>query len=157
MELTRGYCSENKKKRDVVLQLVERGYPSDPVKVWKDSQKRANVVIEKTDDDDSRGETSSISLASRLASSGPDYAYLLNMTILSFSKEKKDELLLKRRDDKVSVLRLAVLPLTIVKIYPAFYAQKQFSQERYIVTLQVVVVKNKPSCTFDVSNLVRLV
>ena len=115
MKLTRGYCLEKKNERDVVAQLVERGYPSDPVRVWQDSQKRANVFIEETDDDDYSGGTSSISSASRLASSGPDYAYLLNMTILSFLGEKKDELL-KRRDDKVSVLRLPALPLTMVKI-----------------------------------------
>ncbi|XP_028390602.1 DNA topoisomerase 2-alpha-like isoform X2 [Dendronephthya gigantea] len=94
---------ENKKKRDVVTKLVERGYPSDPVKIWKDSQKRANVVVEETDDDDSRSETGSVSSTSSSPGSGPDYAYLLSMAILSLSKEKKDELL-KQRDDKRSEL-----------------------------------------------------
>lgn len=36
------------------------------------------------------------------AGSGPDFNYLLNMSLLSLSKEKKDELL-KQRDDKVTV------------------------------------------------------
>lgn len=92
---------ENKKKREVVLKLVERGYPSDPVKVWKESQKRTTAVVEETDDDDSRSETSSISSTSSATNTGPDFSYLLSMAILSLSKEKKDELL-KQRDDKVN-------------------------------------------------------
>ena len=94
------FFSENKKKRDVVSKLLERGYPSDPVKIWKESQKKTNVVIEETDDDESRSETSSISSTSSSSSSGPDYGYLLSMAILSLSQEKKDELL-KQRDNKV--------------------------------------------------------
>ena len=37
-----------------------------------------------------------------VAASGSDYNYLLNMAILSLSKEKKDELL-KQRDTKVTL------------------------------------------------------
>ena len=84
------------------MKLVERGYPSDPVKVWKESQKKNNVIIEETDDDDSRSETSSVSSSSSTSSSGPDFGYLLSMAILSLSKEKKEELL-KQRDDKVNI------------------------------------------------------
>jgi hypothetical protein len=99
--------SENKKKRDVVMKLVERGYPSDPVKTWKESQGKSNVIVEETDDEGSLSETSSVSSTSssstgRPAVSGPDYGYLLSMAILSLSQEKKDELL-KQRDDKVNI------------------------------------------------------
>ncbi len=85
-----------------MVKLVERGYPSDPVKIWKESQKQNNAIVEETDDDESRSETSSVSSTSSSSSSGPDYAYLLSMAILSLSKEKKDELL-KQRDDKVNI------------------------------------------------------
>ena len=74
------------------MKLVERGYTSDPEKSWKESQK-SKAVEEYTDD--SRSEVSSTS-----STAGPDLAYLLNLALLSLSKEKKDELL-KQRDDKV--------------------------------------------------------
>ena len=84
------------------MKLVERGFPSDPVKVWKESQKKSIAVIEETDSE-SQSETSSVSSISGSSTSGPDYGYLLSMAILSLSKEKKDELL-KQRDDKVTLL-----------------------------------------------------
>lgn len=84
------------------MKLVERGFPSDPVKVWKESQKKSIAVIEETDSE-SQSETSSVSSTSSSSTSGPDYGYLLSMAILSLSKEKKDELL-KQRDDKVTLL-----------------------------------------------------
>ena len=80
------------------MKLVERGYTSDPVKSWKESQK-SNAVEEDTDD--TRSEVSSTS-----STAGPDFAYLLNMALLSLSKEKKDELL-KQRDDKVTSFSLS--------------------------------------------------
>ena len=97
-------CLENKKKRDVVMKLVERGFPPDPVKIWKESQKKSTAVIEETDSE-SQSETSSVSSTSSSSPSGPDYGYLLSMAILSLSKEKKDELL-KQRDDKVNLVTL---------------------------------------------------
>ena len=84
------------------MKLVERGFPSDPVKVWKESQKKSIAVIEETDSE-SQSETSSVSSTSGSSTSGPDYGYLLGMAIVSLSKEKKDELL-KQRDDKVTLL-----------------------------------------------------
>lgn len=72
--------------------LVQRGYKSDPVKAWKDLNE--NLKNQDTDDD-----TSSVA-SSTASNAGPDFNYLLNMTLLSLSQEKKDELL-KQRDEKV--------------------------------------------------------
>lgn len=82
-----------------MAKLVQRGYPSDPVKIWKETQKRNSAVIQETDDE-SLSETSSISSTSNSFNNAPDYGYLLSMAILSLSMEKKDELL-QQRDEKV--------------------------------------------------------
>lgn len=72
---------------------MQRGFPSDPVKAWKDLQKKGP---EEDLDDDTSSEASSAS-----SSGGPDFGYLLSMSLLSLSREKKEELL-KERDNKVS-------------------------------------------------------
>ena len=74
---------------------MQRGFPSDPVKAWKDLQKKAP---EEDLDDDASSVASSTS-----SSGGPDFGYLLSMSLLSLSREKKEELL-KERDNKVSSL-----------------------------------------------------
>ena len=73
------------------MRLVERGFASDPVETWKESVKRPTI------DDNTRSEASSTSSADH----GPNFGYLLNMALLSLSKEKK-EALLKQRDNKVT-------------------------------------------------------
>ncbi|XP_031551314.1 DNA topoisomerase 2-alpha-like isoform X2 [Actinia tenebrosa] len=88
---------ENKPKRDLITMLVQRGYKSDPVKAWKDENE--NMKNQDSDDDTS-------SVASSMASNaGPDFNYLLNMTLLSLSQEKKEELL-RQRDEKAEELRI---------------------------------------------------
>ncbi|XP_075224764.1 DNA topoisomerase 2 isoform X2 [Lycorma delicatula] len=95
---------ENKKKKDMIAELVRRNYDSDPVKAWKLQQDREAMLEEaagprsQTEDDD---EEESESLVPE--SAGPDYDYLLSMTMWTLTKEKKDELL-KKRDDKMSEL-----------------------------------------------------
>lgn len=79
--------------------LAKRGFESDPVKEWKESQAKGSGFEEAeeeagTDDDESVA-----------SGSGPDFGYLLNMAILSLTKEKKDELL-KQRDAKVGLSSL---------------------------------------------------
>ena len=74
-----------------MTRLVEQGFASDPVETWNESVKRPTI------DDDTRCEASSTSSAGH----GPNFGYLLNMPLLSLSKEKKDELL-RQRDDKVT-------------------------------------------------------
>lgn len=85
---------ENRPKRDVIVTLVQRGYDSDPVKAWKDSQKDSAMVADDGDD------TSSVVSSTASGAGGPDFNYLLNMALLSLSKEKKEELL-KEKESKV--------------------------------------------------------
>ena len=88
--------TENRAKRDVITTLVQRGYPSDPVKAWKDIQKSSTAAEA---DDDTSDDSSSVA-SSASGAGGPDFNYLLSMSLLSLSREKKEELL-KERDNKV--------------------------------------------------------
>lgn len=83
---------ENRKKLEMIATLQDRGYDSDPVKAWKESQK--NIDKDNKEESDSEEETSK---------SGPDYDYLLGMTLWSLTREKKEELL-RKRDEKIKEL-----------------------------------------------------
>lgn len=83
---------ENKTKRELIQMLVQKGFESDPVKAWKEAQEKAAEEDDLQDLNDS-GSTNSGSV------SGPDFNYILNMSLWSLSKEKVDELL-KQRDVK---------------------------------------------------------
>lgn len=69
--------------------LVEKGFSSDPVKAWKNTVSKNDVV----DDTSEVGSVAS-------SESGPDFNYILNMNLWSLSKEKKEDLL-SERDKKV--------------------------------------------------------
>ncbi|XP_010138483.1 PREDICTED: DNA topoisomerase 2-alpha, partial [Buceros rhinoceros silvestris] len=78
---------ENKPKKELIQVLIQRGYESDPVKAWKESQNKE----EEEEEDDSDKESA--------AATGPDFHYLLNMPLWYLTKEKKEELC-KQRDNK---------------------------------------------------------
>uniref|UniRef100_A0A7M4E424 DNA topoisomerase 2 n=1 Tax=Crocodylus porosus TaxID=8502 RepID=A0A7M4E424_CROPO len=80
---------ENKPKKELIQVLIKRGYESDPVKAWKESQQKDTE--DEVDEDDQDKEPT--------AASGPDFNYLLNMPLWYLTKEKKDELC-KQRDSK---------------------------------------------------------
>ncbi|XP_024944592.1 DNA topoisomerase 2 isoform X2 [Cephus cinctus] len=90
---------ENKKKLDMIAELVRRNYDSDPVMVWKLSQNREEVLewqeeaVENAD-----GEVDAPTIEKE------NYDYLLGMTMWSLTKERKDELL-RQRDEKISELK----------------------------------------------------
>ncbi|XP_041029366.1 DNA topoisomerase 2-alpha isoform X1 [Carcharodon carcharias] len=84
---------ENKPKRELIQLLLDRGYDSDPVKSWKESQeKEQESELENTEEEETT------------TSSGADFNYLLNMPLWYLTKEKKDELL-KQRDVKEKELK----------------------------------------------------
>ncbi|XP_034271655.1 DNA topoisomerase 2-alpha isoform X1 [Pantherophis guttatus] len=85
---------ENKPKKELINVLVERGYDSDPVKTWKESQKKDTEEDIEEDTDKENQST---------AASGPDFNYLLNMPLWYLTKEKKDELC-KQRNNKETEL-----------------------------------------------------
>ncbi|XP_066443442.1 DNA topoisomerase 2-alpha [Eleutherodactylus coqui] len=82
---------ENKPKKEMIQILVQRGYDSDPIKAWKQTQEKeeAGELIEEEDTETS--------------TTGPDYNYLLGMPMWNLTKEKKDELC-KQRDTKIAEL-----------------------------------------------------
>ncbi|XP_069809901.1 DNA topoisomerase 2-alpha [Dendropsophus ebraccatus] len=82
---------ENKPKKELIQMLVQRGYDSDPVKTWKQTQEKeeAGELIEEEE--------------TEASTTGPDFNYLLNMPMWYLTKEKKDELC-KQRDTKIAEL-----------------------------------------------------
>ncbi|XP_039209913.1 DNA topoisomerase 2-alpha [Crotalus tigris] len=81
---------ENKPKKELIKVLIERGYDSDPVKTWKESQQK-DIDEDAEEDTDKENEPT--------VATGPDFNYLLNMPLWYLTKEKKDELC-KQRDNK---------------------------------------------------------
>nr|XP_009912548.1 PREDICTED: DNA topoisomerase 2-alpha [Haliaeetus albicilla] len=85
---------ENKPKKELIQVLIQRGYESDPVKTWKESQNK--VTLQEEEQEQEEEEESDKESA---AATGPDFNYLLNMPLWYLTKEKKDELC-KQRDKK---------------------------------------------------------
>ncbi|KAG8198803.1 hypothetical protein JTE90_007107 [Oedothorax gibbosus] len=83
---------ENKRRVEMINLLQERGYDSDPLKTWKASL-ATQEEEEKADAEPATENTS-----------GPDYDYLLGMTMWSLTLEKKEELL-RKRDEKIQELQ----------------------------------------------------
>ncbi|KAM4622820.1 DNA topoisomerase 2-alpha [Discoglossus pictus] len=83
---------ENKPKKELIQILVQRGYDSDPVKVWKQTQAKEEA-----------GELQEEEEEVTESATGPDFNYLLNMPMWYLTKEKKDELC-KQRDTKITEL-----------------------------------------------------
>ncbi|XP_028251813.1 DNA topoisomerase 2-beta [Parambassis ranga] len=83
---------ENKSKRELIRMLVQKGYESDPVAAWVRAQEKAQ------EEDYCEGNDSDSSLDSG-SSSGPNFNYILNMSLWCLTKEKVEELL-KQRDIK---------------------------------------------------------
>ena len=81
---------ENKRKKEMIKILKDRGYDSDPVKAWKSSVTADKEEAEEEEEEGADKEE------------GPDYNYLLSMPMWSLTLEKKEELL-KKRDNKVSM------------------------------------------------------
>jgi len=84
------FCTENKRKVEMIEHLKRRGYASDPVKAWKQS------ISEREEEEEEEGSDEESSSANDQA----DYNYLLSMQLWSLTREKKDELL-KNKDKKV--------------------------------------------------------
>ncbi|NP_001082502.1 DNA topoisomerase II alpha L homeolog [Xenopus laevis] len=83
---------ENKPKKELIQMLVQRGYDSDPVKTWKQTQEKeeAGELIEEEE--------------AEANATGPDFNYLLSMPLWYLTKEKKEELC-KQRDTKNTELQ----------------------------------------------------
>lgn len=91
---------ENKPKKEIIQTLVRRGYDSDPVKAWKDAQKKDKDVEEESADEEDAASTASDS------TSGPDFNYILNLPMWCLTKERKDELLKQGETKREELLQL---------------------------------------------------
>ena len=90
------HCVEQE-KAEMVEQMKTRGYPSDPVKAWK-QQSITDQEEEQDSDEHAQAEEPS-------DAKGPDYSYLLSMQLLSLTRAEKEILkLLKNRVKKVGSL-----------------------------------------------------
>ena len=92
----------NKRKAVVVKLLQSSGYPSDPVKKWKQS------VSDDIEEEEGEGEGEEGGVEREGSGDGgkgddADYNYLLSMSLWSLTLEKKEEIL-KKRDEKVSLM-----------------------------------------------------
>ncbi|KOX71459.1 DNA topoisomerase 2 [Melipona quadrifasciata] len=89
---------ENKKRKDMIAELIRREYESDPVLAWKLSQNREEVLEEVTENADEESAVSPTAIAKE------NFDYLLGMSLWCLTKEKKDELL-RQKDEKVAELK----------------------------------------------------
>ncbi|XP_011168143.1 DNA topoisomerase 2 isoform X2 [Solenopsis invicta] len=88
---------ENKKKKDMITELIRRNYETDPVVAWKMSQNREQVLEEVVENDEESAPTTDVI-------ERENFDYLLGMTMWSLTKEKKDDLL-RQRDEKIAELK----------------------------------------------------
>ncbi|CAI8023294.1 DNA topoisomerase 2-beta [Geodia barretti] len=88
----------NKKKALVVKLLQSSGYPSDPVKKWKNS---VSDDVEEEEGEEGEGERE----GGGSMEDGADYNYLLSMSLWSLTLEKKEEIM-KKRDEKAQELKV---------------------------------------------------
>uniref|UniRef100_F1KQW9 DNA topoisomerase 2 n=1 Tax=Ascaris suum TaxID=6253 RepID=F1KQW9_ASCSU len=93
---------ENKRKLVIVEQLVKMGFDPDPVKKWKEAQKRKELeatgeVIpdedEENESENEENEEASTPQGKDLERKLSDYDYLVGMAIMKLSTEEKDKLL----------------------------------------------------------------
>uniref|UniRef100_A0A2P2I0M0 DNA topoisomerase 2 n=1 Tax=Hirondellea gigas TaxID=1518452 RepID=A0A2P2I0M0_9CRUS len=89
---------ENKKRKDMIAEMVSKGYDSDPIKAWKNIQDR-EAALEDEEDVDSDTESDS-----GPTDSSQDFDYLLGMPMWALTKERKDDLL-KKEQEKIHELK----------------------------------------------------
>ena len=82
--------------------LRKAGYPSDPVKAWKESISTPEERSSEREDGEEEEEEGREDVAEKVGKGQPDYNYLLGMQLWSLTKEKKDEMI-QNRDKKVYV------------------------------------------------------
>ncbi|VDO55007.1 unnamed protein product [Haemonchus placei] len=93
---------ENKKKQNIVEQLIKKGFDPDPVKKWKELQKKKE--LEESGEYDMEDEEQESEGNKDLDTKLSDYDYLVGMALIKLSEEEKNKLL-KESDDKMKELR----------------------------------------------------
>lgn len=94
---------ENKKKAKMIEELVKNGYASDPVKTWKAQQVKQGNMDEEEKEVHADEEAAAAAASIAVPEGGPDFDYLLGMTMWTLTLEKKEELI-NKKNAKVSEL-----------------------------------------------------
>ncbi|KAK0396121.1 hypothetical protein QR680_001575 [Steinernema hermaphroditum] len=96
---------ENRRKSDIVEQLVKQKYDPDPVKKWKEQQKKKELEINgEVGLDENDEEEEENSPEKQVDSKLSDYDYLVGMALIKLSEEEKDKLL-RESESKMSELK----------------------------------------------------
>ncbi|KAJ3662202.1 hypothetical protein Zmor_006558 [Zophobas morio] len=105
---------ENKKRKIIVEELLNKGYAPDPVKEWKKRSIEEEEQEQAGEDEEESAETESTSSkkppadpekAFRNSSDVQKFDYLLGMSMWMLTEEKKNELL-RQRDNKLAELQV---------------------------------------------------
>ncbi|KAJ1370195.1 DNA topoisomerase 2 [Parelaphostrongylus tenuis] len=98
---------ENKRKAVIVDQLIKKGFEPDPVKKWKELQKKKELEqsgeYDAAEEEEETEEDSGVTdkdLEGKLS----DYDYLVGMALIKVSEEEKNKLL-KESEEKLKELR----------------------------------------------------
>lgn len=107
---------ENKKRKIMIDELIQRGYDPDPIVTWKEKMKSEEDDEEPAEEEE--GATEEDVKPGKPSKSGADseqafqkltdvkkYNYLLGMSLWMLTEEKKNELL-KQRDNKIAELNV---------------------------------------------------
>ncbi|XP_014286491.1 DNA topoisomerase 2 [Halyomorpha halys] len=87
---------ENKKKAKMIDELVKNNYASDPVKTWKAQQVKQGNMDEEEKEVPADEEAVAAAAFVAVPEGGPDFDYLLGMTMWTLTLEKKEELINKK-------------------------------------------------------------
>uniref|UniRef100_A0A914RTW2 Topo IIA-type catalytic domain-containing protein n=1 Tax=Parascaris equorum TaxID=6256 RepID=A0A914RTW2_PAREQ len=97
---------ENKRKVAIVEQLVKKGFDPDPVKKWKELQRRKELEMNgEVEVDEEELEQDEEEVGVHLNKKLSDYDYLVGMAILKLSEEEKDKLL-RESETKMGELKV---------------------------------------------------
>lgn len=89
---------EDRKKKDIIAQLVQRDYEPDPVKNWKEKIEKIRREREKADSFEEQDKEEEEQDAT-----DSNFQYLLGMPIYNLSREKKEEFLKKKADKEIEL------------------------------------------------------
>ncbi|VBB31474.1 unnamed protein product [Acanthocheilonema viteae] len=146
---------ENKRKAAIVEQLVKKGFDPDPVKRWKELQRKRELEMTgevEIDDEEVEGEEEEESespvspMKKDLEKKLSDYDYLVGMAILKLSEEEKDKLL------HDSELKLEELKALRAKAWSDLWEQ---DLDNFLVELEKQELKEKADIEMQVKDAAK--
>ncbi|GMT15036.1 hypothetical protein PFISCL1PPCAC_6333, partial [Pristionchus fissidentatus] len=99
---------ENKKKAAIVEQLIKKGFDPDPVKKWKEDQKKKELEesgeVEHEEEEEEGEKEEDDGGDKKLKGRLNDYDYLVGMALIKLSEEEKDKLM-RESEEKMKELK----------------------------------------------------